>query len=30
MLTKRNFTIRTADGKEKVITYSGKKINVKI
>ena len=30
MLTKRNFTIRTADGKEKIITYSGKKINVKI
>ena len=30
MLTKRNFTICTADGKEKVITYSGKKINVKI
>ena len=30
MLTKRNFTIRTADGKEEVITYSGKKINVKI
>ena len=30
MLTKRNFTIRTVDGKEKVITYSGKKINVKI
>lgn len=30
MLTKRNFTIRTTDGKEKVITYSGKKINVKI
>lgn len=30
MLTKRNFTIRTADEKEKVITYSGKKINVKI
>lgn len=30
MLTKRNFTIRTADGKEKVITYSGNKINVKI
>ena len=30
MLPKRNFTIRTADGKEKIITYSGKKINVKI
>lgn len=30
MLQKRNFTVRTADGKEKVIAYNGKKVNVRM
>lgn len=29
MLAKRQFVVKTADGKEKVVTYSGKKVQVK-
>lgn len=30
MLDKRQFTVRTANGQEKTVTYTGKKIQVKL
>lgn len=30
MLTKRQFTVRTPDGKEKTVTYTGKKVTVRL